>query len=225
MYKKKHLEDDDDHEEQSLSTRNSSILENEEKNCEMLFQNTEPYSDEFIIKNIVYKIVNSVEIEQQTSLKNVYYIDNFLSTNNVAYNSQVATSYPQNENKKRKHSSDNVEYLSGVRERDSKKKLLDPIREHFIWCPWLKEIPNDNEFQIANIGPDASDKNQVKNMCQINYEIICKLLLDREHHKENKLIDENPAKKVCLKNSLTILEQVRSAQSILMNCTSQISLK
>ena len=221
MYKKKHLEDDDDHEEHTLSTRNSSILENEEKNCEMLFQNTEPYSDDFIIKNIVYKIVNSVEIEQQTSLKNVYYIDNFLSTNNVAYNS------PQNENKKRKHSSDNVEYLSGVRERDSKKKLLDPIKEHFIWCPWLKEIPNEseNKFKIANIGPETFDKNQVKNMCQINYETICRLLLDKEHHKENKIIDENPAKKVCLKNSLTILEQVRSAQSILMNCTSQISLK
>ena len=102
LYKKRQL-DEEDHEEETLHTKNSSILENEEKNCDMLFRNTEPYSDDFIIKHIVYKIVNSVEIEHQTSLKNVYYIDNFLSSNNVTYSSQTSTNYTNNESKKRKH--------------------------------------------------------------------------------------------------------------------------
>lgn len=227
LYKKRQLEDEEDHEEETLHTKNSSILENEEKNCDMLFRNTEPYSDDFIIKNIVYKIVNSVEIEHQTSLKNVYYIDNFLSSNNVTYSSQTSTNYANNENKKRKHSNEDVEYLSTIGERESKKKVLDPIKEHFSWCPWLKENYSEDGSNLNSCLEKSSKIGALqKSICQINYEIIRRLLLERDYSKENTPKEETPSKITSSnKNSLTILEQVRSAQSILINCTSQFSLK
>jgi hypothetical protein len=230
---------DDDHEDELVETQPSQkimeerkSIEEEEKNCEMIFGNTEPYSDEIIIKNIIYKIVNSIEIEQQTSLKDVYYIDKFMSSNNVKYNTQTSSSY---ESKKRKLDDLNEEpaYLSSI---GSKKKLFDPIREHFNWCPWLKEISGHSEFKFK-INPslqaslsysDSENKNKIKliskNICHVSYEIINKALA-KPKRDETRVDEKKNNVNLLNMSSEQILDQVKSAQSVLINCTSQFSLK
>lgn len=209
----------------------------------MIFGNTEPYTDEIIIKNIIYKIVNSIEIEEQTSLKDVYYIDKFMTSNNVKYASQTSSTY---EIKKRKFDdlNEEPEYLSRI---DDKKKLLDPIKEHFTWCPWLKEISDHPEYKFK-ISPtlqtsisyaDGENKNKTKlinkNMCHVSYEIINKALAkpkkfetDEPSKDQAKAIKPEEKKNNASLMNMTseqILDQVKSAQSVLINCTSQFSLK
>ena len=200
--------------ESNDTLKNSNSHEGEES---MLFSSTDPYSDDFTIKNLLNKRVNSIEIEHESSLKNLNGKD------------KRPTSVPL-ESKKRKQTcstnDDDARYSSAI--GDHKKKLLDPVREHFSWCPWLKEISSAelNKYKLKDsMHAKENIEQSNKSVCQINFEIINRKLTDIKNPRKTNNCEENLAKKLCSQNSVTILEQVRSAQSILMNFTSQFSLK
>ena len=163
------------------------------------------FSEEYAVIN---NIINLIEIEDQTSN-----VPRAPANYNVALKS-----------KKRKLNQQSIEtYTYPTEETKSSMKLFDPINEHFNWCPWRREIINSNI-----------------NTCQANFNIINKYVKKLKY--KNKTVDASLASGNALDGShfliqsqlsneelvlksKCLLEKVRTAQSLLINCASQFSLK
>lgn len=122
---------------------------------------------------------------------------------------------PKNEfNGKRKH--DEADETTHRTSHNTRKKSLNPIAEHFSWCPWLTE--NGQTFsaidQISN-GPRLINKN----CCHIFYEIVLKQAKKLSHSSENVSKIGKPK----LNNSDEMLEKIKLVKNLLVNCTSPIS--
>lgn len=222
LYRTDHANNDDDDEQQTNIA---------EKEYEDIFGNEiESYSDDIVVKNILTKMINSIEVEEETCLKNVYFIDKCKTSDSAtsqktpAYDTQMSANDLINITAKKRKLNEISNYnenenLSTLGEREKRKKKFDPINEHFNWCPWLKTF----NYQMKSIICPES------NVCQIVFEIVHQYSskhTTQKDCKENSILKSNV--NVNSNKNLTadeLLEKVKSAQSILINCTSQLLSK
>lgn len=101
------LDIDNNYDNESTALKSYTVDLNEDSGN--IFANTQPYFDEIVVKTLLENIVNQIGIEQENVLKDRV----------------------QSETYKRKLTR---ETDSNKEERSSKKEL-NPIREHFSWCP------------------------------------------------------------------------------------------
>jgi hypothetical protein len=225
LYRTDHANDDEEEE------THSSLREKEFDDDGIFGNGIESYSDEIIVKNVINKIVNSIEVEEETALKNVYFIDKFMtgSSNDASKNNSLIPVYDTQRNytavasKKRKINevsfSEVNENLTTLGERENRKKKFDPINEHFTWCPWLKT----STYKVQSLNCENM------NACQISFELVQQNLLkqkQKDDTKENSIMTKSNVNTTS--NNLTtdaFLEKVKSAQSILIDCTSQLLSK
>jgi hypothetical protein len=205
-------------EESSVVHHTERTSDESETNLHGRVGREEPTSaNELIIFNTISKMINSIEIQSQQIA------DNLKGQNT----NDDTTTLPNKVKRKR----------SNVNEQNAddycKLKLLDPTREHFSWCPWLKEISFDekNKYKIkkfSNSSAPTSTHQQhtplssSKNVCQLNFEIINQILSQSTAISNT---DEKYGPKRDTNSHGDLLEQVKSAQLILMDCTSQFTLK
>lgn len=192
--------------EEDLSSETSAPSSKENKDFIELFGSiqTDTDSDEIlVIKNLLNKMVNSIDIEQSSPKKE---------------NEKVC--------KKRKleDSQDEEEYLAKIQENSSeaKKKIFDPISSHQCWCPWLEQ--NDYSFN-SSVLSDEKKITHNENMCQLNFKVICKFLSKKS--KPAYELSKNHDRIFMNYESITsetLLEKVKSVQSILTKCTSQFAV-
>jgi hypothetical protein len=219
LYRTDHANNDDEDEQQANIT---------EKEYDDIFgKEIESYSDDILVKNILTKMINSIEVEEETSLKNVYFIDKCMPSDannmskSLSYETQMSSSDLISITAKKRKLNEISNYnenenLSTLGEREKRKKKFDPINEHFNWCPWVKTL----SYQMKSINcPDSS-------VCQIVFEIVNQLYSKhiQKDSKENSVVktNVNSNKNVTAES---LLEKVKSAQSILINCASQLLSK
>ena len=82
---------------------------------------------------------------------------------------------------------------------------MNPITEHFIWCPWRETEAQLKHWKLVNKqivylkGESIDDDGQVLNKSQISNEDI-------------------------IQNTQVLMDKVKSAQSLLINCVSNFTL-
>lgn len=187
---------------QNEENSSESIAEtNESNDCilETMFSDTQPYSDEITIKNILSKIINWIVIEQDE-----------VAFKCLSYNK------PPLANKKRKLDeisngiNDDEEYLNSIRGIDLNRKKLNPVGEHYAWCPWLATTnkPSTSFNQSAN-----------RNVCEYYYDVVGRFLRQNSSPKQHVAVGYSTL------NADQLMSRVKSVQSLLINCTSQYNLK
>lgn len=177
----------------------------------VMFHSTDPYDDETAVQSCISNLVSIIELEEQAQLKNVY--------------SSKHENYPS---KKRKldqlNESNSRSLVSSVEVAESNKKIFDPIQEHFQWCPYVSL---------------KSDKtNTLKQVCEIYFDIVCKQLKNQTPKQTTDAFSINLPDMTThltrsksnlnddvIVNSQLLLDKVKSVQSLLINCTSQYTLK
>lgn len=161
--------------------------------------NHESDSNELIIKNIISKIVNIISINEE--------------------NKSTKTNNRQNQPTVLKRKSENLDASF-----DSKKgkKNVNPLAEHQNWCPWLFK----NDSQMTTIILEDKTKKIIKNISIITYEIVCRLknIISQDEnlkYKKEKLEKSLTSSDVITSESL--MARIKAVQSILVNCSSQLS--
>jgi hypothetical protein len=200
----------------------SSSSEQHQQFLSQIFANTRPYSDEIIIKSILSKLINLIEIEQENVLKHSFSqplaskkrkLDELQA---VAESNSSATGGSEAE----------LLLFSSMGSKEVKKKLLNPISEHFNWCPWLTELA---DRKLTLIDRDTNKAKQMnKTVCHIYAEIVNRRL--GRLRKDTATISTTTTTTTTTTtranlSSSQLLDKVKSAQSLLINCTSQYSLK
>jgi len=212
MYNKRAQLDEDDEPMANTTqhdTSDSNLTNNNNSLSDLfMFHSTDPYSDEQSVKSCLSNIINIIELEEQSQLKN-----------NITLFSDLNKSYSNN--KKRKldqlNDSNNNNNNKSVND-ETNKKVFDPIQEHFNWCPWV------------------SRKQQNKLICQINFEIVNKFMLKTNQKQSDPnsfnlpdmstyLLNRTKSTDDVVVNSQLLLDKIKSAQSILINSTSNYSFK
>lgn len=130
---------------------------------------------------------------------------------------------------------DNLTELSEKKSKDSKNRELNPLREHFNWCPWLTQL--DTSLAIVDTSNNSNKiKRADKNPCLVVYEIVCKRLNtpqssesemtnnDQAENHESSLSNSNSSPRQCL-DSAKLMDRAKSAHSLLINCASLYNLK
>lgn len=168
-----------------------------------IFGKTDYDNEDSDIKNVLTKMVNLIVIENESNLKN-------------------ASSIQMSERTKRKlNSSISEEDI----DKNTCKKYFNPFTEHHSWCPWLVETEiktplNDSLYNVKTIN---------KNKCVLNFEALKKFYVKQSQalgklgRKENDLESNTKLKACDIVNSDALFERIKSVQSILVNCTSQLS--
>ena len=215
MYNKRAQFDEDDDEynnnDETMNTTEHNISDSANLNNLsdfFMFHTTDPYSDEQSVKSCLSKIINIIEIEEQSQLKN-----------NISY---------FHSNKKRKldqmltdggssSARPSASASGGITETN--KKVFDPIHEHFSWCPWIRKHLKTEKL-----------------ICQLNFEIVNKFMLKTNQKQSDPssfnlpdmstyLLNRSKSTDDVVVNSQLLLDKVKSAQSILINSTSNYSFK
>ena len=185
----------------------------------LMFKNMEPCSDEIATKELINNIINSIEAEEELSLK----------TANMPQNgSNIRPSHTDYSIKinKRKRKIDQInENVYSKKMEEGPKKIFDPINEHCNWCPWIKTEERDSN----------DNKKQLLNICQIYYKKLNKILQSSDVKKSTNSNSFTESKNENSKdlnysndnkfNSEILFEKVRAAQSLLINSTSKLSFK
>jgi hypothetical protein len=216
MYKSRDVEDieDTDQVDQELGVDDQNMSSISDI---FVFNSTDPYSDELAVRSCVSNIINMIEVEEQALLvRNSSFSELNADTHTYENYSSKKRKIDQISDAPRASFSTNSRSV----EVESSKKILDPITEHFSWCPWVKE---NNQFN--------------KLVCQVNFEIACKFMSKKNQKQSDpnsfNLPDMNSymmnrsksASDDVIVNSQMLLDKVKAAQSVLINCTSQFSLK
>lgn len=211
MYKRSQPVDESEEEEESM--QNDQELEDDHNISNIsdvfMFHSTDPYSDESAIKSCISNIINIIEIEEQASLKSTY-------------SDEIRNKFQNYSNKKRKidQINDSFTTKTPVEVSETNKKVFDPIQEHFSWCPWVSKTDSQ------------------KLVCEINFDIAIKFLLKKNQNIKQTdpscinvpdmntyLLKNKSSNDDVVVNSQLLLDKVKAAQSILINCTSQYSFK
>jgi len=199
---------------------------------ENIFALTEPYSDEIEIKKVMNRIINKLEIEEQESLKDDQPILN-KQTSKSAFNPNKATKRKLNE------ISENRIFHTQIDEREHKRKLFDPLNEHFNWCPWLQcvEVENKptslttNEFSLLSSTHHSRTKTRLinKNVCHLFFEVVN--TINKSQAKRTKMeritTDSHNLKTISedyktSESERNLINKVKSIKSLLIDCASQL---
>lgn len=134
-------------------------------------------------------------------------LDNMISLIEIQNQSFQLVESQQNEidnkSKKRKRDSEYSNYQDTIVKETN--KILNPITEHFIWCPWRETEAQLKHWKLVNKqivylkGESIDDDGQVLNKSQISNEDI-------------------------IQNTQVLMDKVKSAQSLLINCVSNFTL-
>lgn len=223
---RKDMADQSDEELSPASEKNKSY----QLNDSFVFLNTDPYSDEILIKELLDGIVTKLETEEQTLLKSSMESPTKMPNSPSFLATTLSPLSPTINNQRKKRKIDQIMSSSNhnsEEQAESRKKLLDPLSEHFNWCPWLATTSNS--------------VNSSTSVCQAFFRLIqsedCKQtneISDEEKNKQKALFAKSSSRSSLttalnddedlIANSQILLKKVKSAQSLLINCTSQFSL-
>ena len=209
-----------------------TVLKQCENNVSFVFANTEPYTDELIVQNVMNKIVATIELEQQKNL-----------LSSLSGNVFSDISYPIKKRKLNELAEEPVapnSFVSAANKieesRSSKKKKFDPVAEHFNWCPWLSQVDSD-QTRFLHVSDSKKHKLDSLNICQANFKAVNKYLEKNETHKIGinqkkirsmsiasiiKNFSVNSTEETKKENEI-LSEKVKSIKSLLINCTSHFS--
>ncbi len=219
------------------------------ENSNFIFANTEPYSDEIVVQNVMSKLVASIESEQQSDLltseggsiagqesRDIVYPIKKRKLNEME---AIASSSPL---KKVAKNESGFVSTSFDKSQSNKSKAFDPVAEHFHWCPWtckyrnedLNDEPKNISLSQESADPYLTFENMT--MCHANMHLLRKFLTRKNtpivKNQLNKSI--NVSITSILNNSLksseelskeadSLSERVKSIKSLLINCTTQFS--
>jgi len=215
----------------------------EQKEQEEKYQNNN--DEKQIVKSILVKCVDSIAIEEETELRNVYFIDR-MALNTSIENFQSTHEHGEREgeiNKKKRKLNDlllleeeatNTKTTGAAASAKKKeetaktktvKKLFDPIKEHFSWCPWL--TMNVNCDVQENEADDTRSSRTIR-ACEISFDFIREkhLLLQKlqqlqqQQSKDSTKRAQTPGKSPQPLSKQSLLDKVKSAQAILIDSTS-----
>lgn len=219
----------DDWREADQETDNSFNADSEN-----IFALTEPYSDEIEIKQLMNRIINKIEIEEQESLKNRP------STFNRQPSVSINNSSPNKATKRKLNEiNENRDFLTTIGEKDHKRKLFDPLNEHFNWCPWLQQVEIEhkstslttNEFDLLYSTNDSRTKTRLinKNVCHFYFEIVNTINKSQaKKPKMAKITTNSHNVSTTSENDKTsesercLIDKVKSIKSLLIDCASQL---
>jgi hypothetical protein len=243
-----------------LYKRESNQIESEQKatslddasketdnDLNLVFANTEPYSDEIVIQNVMNKLVNSVDLEHESDLlltneknsaddhREITYPIKKRKLNEIE---AIASSSPFKKVARTETASTFFDKIQGSISR----KVFDPIAEHFHWCPWVCESVTSGVEEsklISLIQECDSQPHSLKSrkICQSFSNLLKKFLSTRNNKIElnsklNRCLSVSKAN--ILNNSIKsseeqsedtqhLSERVKSIKSLLINCTTHFS--
>ena len=222
MYKRSQaVVETEDTNEQSMSEEEDDDDDDSTFANTSLFGNVESYVDDLVVAQVLNKIVDSVEIEEQTSLKNGNEI-NQMARNSLESGGQVSTIMINNSNSKRKRklsdatrglSTADNDYISSIEDR---KKLFDPLSEHFNWCPRLRCLADDSEQQQLPV-----DKLRY-NTCHASYAIVVQNLSSSSSKSTDKKSAANESDRSTRSADDNYFKKVKYVHSLLADCTSHL---
>jgi hypothetical protein len=179
------------------------------------------YSEEYsVIKNIL----NIIEIEEKTS---------HIQNEKLQPNETDTSSNNQTEiiNKKKRKLIDISISPENEMKKNNSSKLFDPVNEHYTWCPWRKQIQkNQTKLSIFQMNYNLVNKYMKKKIKNNNLTLQCEnekkeSNLSNQNFDDNQfLVKSKTSNEELLQKSNIIMEKVKSAQSLLINCASHYSL-
>ncbi|RNA40915.1 nuclear-interacting partner of ALK [Brachionus plicatilis] len=174
---------------------------NKDLECFGMNNESDIASENLIIKNIISKIVNLISINEEKLIS---------KENNEEAGQRC----------KRKSENSQENFLSS--DLKNGNKFFHPLNEHQSWCPWL--FGNDS-LLITKTFENKSKKIK-KNMCILSFELVCKrnksIYQYQTNEKSNKESNHN-LKSNDFSDSESMMKRIKSVQSILVNCSSQLS--
>ncbi len=200
---------------------------------ENIFALTEPYSDEIEIKQVISKIINKIEIEEQESLVNR---PNFNLQTSASTNNQASS---KGSKRKLNEINQNQDFLTILSQNEHKIKLFDPLNEHFSWCPWLQPIEIEHNLNSLTTNAisllfktnDARTKTRLinKNVCHFYFEIVNTISTSQtKKFKMARITDKSQNSSTTSENDKTsesersLINKVKSIKSLLIDCASQL---
>lgn len=118
-----------------------------------------------------------------------------------------------------------------------KKKLFDPIGEHFVWCPWLDDKPDTVVLNFrSNLGVKRLRKSLTnQSICYANFQIINRHVAKSQVQPVTRKLAHSVSSKSSSSladlvtrsveesktESQRLIERAKSIKSLLINCTAQ----
>lgn len=165
---------------------------------EMIFANTQPYSDEIAVKNVLVRMVNQVEIEQEN----------------------LALSRLSNKPLKRKLSDIDLNEQSSERKEAGTSREFDPIREHFNWCPWLAQQRVDKCLNEEKI-----ERNTCLVCYEVICRKLQTYVRQLKQQTSVSSSSSSPSRPAPNQNTDQLIDRIKCVQSLLINCASKYNLK
>lgn len=204
------IENDDDQDEQEENQTTSYLASADEMDhssfLNMIF--AKPYSDQVLIKYLIDKLVNLVAVEQDKNESN------------------LLDTCKDNEHSNKKRKMDELDETSTTNEflietTETRKKKFNPIDEHFNWCPWLIESERTNSyFDKTTNKMIAAPKSSIVICHDVLIKELEKGIKKGDYSKQSSLLKSNYSNL----NNDQLLEKIKSVQSLLINCSSTLSL-
>lgn len=109
--------------------------------------------------------------------------------------------------------------LHNSTESNQNQKLFDPFKEHYSWCPWRLEDVFKKYFVLVIKHYYKSSKfKSLQGFYEPNKASID--FTNGKFHTKSQIPNEN-----LMESSQILMERVKNAQSLLINCASKFSLK
>jgi hypothetical protein len=174
--------------------------------------------DEEAIKSLIDQMIGSIEREQQQQ-------------------QQQSLQTDREANKKRKLYVIEQESLTSLAQRENKKRILDPIGEHFSWCPWLTVCNTRPAFSVFSdvvvklLRKSEQDATKSPNLLsskapplETNTTITSTTSrLSLSPQRLRPPVAAAAAASSSTDQTQALLDKIKSVQSLLINCTSHLS--
>jgi hypothetical protein len=166
--------------------------------------------EENVIKSLLDEIISCVETKQS----------------NTAAVTQLVTK----QTKKRKLYEVEQESLASLAQRENKKRVLDPILEHFSWCPWLNVFNAKpvysvfSDIVVKRLRKNEQDAIKSPNLSSKSPQIATKTTMIPTSSRLSSSPRLQPPTTSDDQTQI-LLNKIKSVQSLLINCTSHLSYK